>query len=290
MAEMKIPGWLREAGGGAHGKEAAFKSEGFIDRTLGNIASFMKETIENGECCRSGVLQSIEPRARMAGMFFLVFAAGLSGKVWMLFAVISLTAILALLSGVRMGRLLRRIMPALVFTAIIVAPISLSFFTPGSAIFNIGGAAVTREGIETGLFIIARVGTMSGLAALLLLSTRQADLFRGLRGLVPSFFVTALFMTYRYVFILMKTAEDMALARRSRTISGTNIREAQGWFASRIGLMLRKTAAIADEVTLAMVSRGFDGKIRTFESKGMRGKDLLFIGITSFVLFLAIGL
>jgi len=289
MAEMKIPGWLREASVAGPGKETAFKSEGFIDRTLGNIASFMKGALDEGESNRSGVLQSIEPRARIIGIFFLVFAAALAGKALTLLAVASLTVVLALISGVKIGRLLKRIMPALVFTSIIVAPVALSFFTPGSAVLNIGGAAVTSEGIKTALFIIARVGAMSGLTALLLLSTRQADLFRGLRGLVPSFFVTALFMTYRYVFILMKTAEDMALARKSRTITGTDLRGSQGWLASRIGLILRKTAAIADEVTLAMVSRGFEGKIRTFETHRTRGKDLVFIGITSFALFLSIG-
>ncbi len=289
MAEMKIPGWLREESASGRGNEAAFKGEGFIDRTLGNIASFMEGAFDR-EYSPGGVLQSIEPRARIIGIFFLVFAAALAGRALTLIAVVSLTVVLALLSGVRIGRLLKRTMPALVFTSIMVAPISLSFFTPGSAVLNIGGAAVTGEGVRTGLFIIARVGAMSGLTALLMLASRQADLFRGLRGVVPSFFVTALFMTYRYVFMLMKTAEDMALARRSRTITGTKLREAQGWFASRTGLILRKTASIADEVTLAMVSRGFEGKIRTFESKGMRGKDLIFIGTASFALFLSIGL
>lgn len=291
MAEMNIPGWLKETGEAERGEEGAFKGEGFIDRTLENIASFMREALDNGNYARrNGVLQGIEPRARIAGMLFLIVASGLAARVFMLSAIIVLTAALGLFSGVGMGRLLKRVLPTLLFTSVIIAPVFFSFVTPGGAVLSIGGTAVTREGIITGLFIIARVGTMSALGALLLLTTGQADLFRGLRGLVPAVFVTALFMTFRYILILLRTAEDTALARKSRTITGTSLRESQGWFATRAGFILKKTVSTADEVTLAMVSRGFDGKIKTFESPVLRGKDFSFIGISSFVLFLSTGL
>ncbi len=289
MAEMKIPGWLKEAGGTVSDREGAFKRERFIDRTLGNIASFMREAFDE-ESARGGVLQSVAPRARITGIFFLIFAAGLSGEAWMLLALAFLAVALALISGVGLARLLRRVLPVVVFTAVIVAPVFFGFFTPGRAVLRIGWASVTAEGLGTGLFIIARVAVMSGLASLLLLTTRQADLLTGLRGLVPAFFVTALFMTFRYVFILLKTAEDAALARKSRTITGTGLRGSQGWFATRAGFILKKSVSTADEVTLAMASRGFTGKVRTFEGARLRWKDLLFIGLSSFALFLSAGL
>ncbi len=285
-----MPVWLKEAKA-RRGGEGAFKSEAFVEKTLDNISSFMKVVFDGAEYAgKNGLLQSLEPKVRIIGIFFLVFAAALAGKALSLLAVIFFAIVLALLSGVEVLKLLKRVMPALIFTSIIISPVFFSFVTPGSAVLKAWGMAVTKEGLETGVFIIARVGVMAGFTALLLLTTGQSDLLKGMRGLVPAVFITALFMTFRYTLILLRTAEDSALARKSRTITGTNLRDSQGWFATRVGFILKKTVSTADEVTLAMVSRGFTGRMNSFEGRRLHGKDFMFIGLTSFALILSAGL
>lgn len=296
MAPLNLPGWFNEAKRGPCPKGGKAKPPGFIEKNLENIASIMKETIDSEEfALKKGALQGVDTRARIAGMLILILASGVTAHTVMLLGIIFLTVILARSSGVDINALAKRVLPSFIFTFALVTPVFFSFISPGVDILKVtaGGLkiAVTEEGVKTGLFFIIRVAAMVSLASLLLLTTRQSDFFKGLRQLpVPSFFVTALFMTFRHILILLKIAEDATFARKSRTITGTGLSEAQSWFASRITFILKRSLAMAEEVNMAMVSRGFTGKIKTFDNGALRGRDYLWIGFSSFVLFLSFGL
>jgi energy-coupling factor transporter transmembrane protein EcfT len=122
---------------------------------------------------------------------------------------------------------------------------------------------------------------------LLFLTTGQTDFFRALSALpVPAFFTTALFMTFRYVFTLLKITEDSVLARRSRTITGTAPAEKRHWAASRLAYLLRRSLATAGEVSLAMTSRGFAGKVRTIPAPPPGAGDMAWVGFAAFVFFI----
>ncbi len=295
MAEVKVPEWLKEVRTSPRDKSGPVRDERFIDKTLGSIASFMREVFDHDEYAqRRGVLQGIEPRARIVGVFFLIVAAALTARTFMIAGIISTALLIARLSGVSLGPLAKRALPSLIFTAMLVAPVFFSFITPGRGLLELTlygfSIAVTKEGLETGLFLMARVGGIATLAMLLLLTTKHSDMFKGLRGLpVPAFFVTALFMTFRFILVLLRVAEDSALARKSRTIAGPDLRGSQGWFAARIGFILKKALSTAEEVNIAMASRGFTGRVKTFESRGLRRGDYIWLGFSSFVLFLSFG-
>lgn len=296
MAQMNLPGWFREAGshpcppGGGKAKRT------FVEKNLYSIASYFKETLDSDENSgKRGLLQGITPRARIAGVFFLLLASAFVANAYALGAAIFIAVLLAALSGIGFGAVVRRSAPAVVFTLIIVSPVFFGFFTPGERLvgLSIGPVVleVTREGLSSGLFFAARVAAMVSLTAILLLSTGQRDLLRGLSGLpLPRFFVTALFMMFRFVFILLKTFEDTNLARRSRTISRRRVRESQEWFASRAALIMKKSLGIAEEVSMAMASRGFDGRVRVGAEGALGAYDYLWLLFTLFLLFLSFGL
>jgi energy-coupling factor transporter transmembrane protein EcfT len=82
---------------------------------------------------------------------------------------------------------------------------------------------------------------------------------------------------------------DAALARKSRTIDGTGVKEAQRWFASRAAFILKRSLSTAEEVSMAMVSRGFDGKVRISPAGPLGRGGYLWLGATSFFLFLSFG-
>jgi len=65
---------------------------------------------------------------------------------------------------------------------------------------------------------------------LLVLTTRWTSILAALRWFrVPSVFVTILGMTYRYIFLLLHTANSMFLARRSRSLGTFTARENRRW-------------------------------------------------------------
>lgn len=296
MAEVRLPEWLKEARGGpcpAGGKRAR---RGFAEKNLETIASFLSGTFATGGYCAGpGLLQSIDPRARLSGVVALAIACALTASPMGLAVEFLVIAVIAALSNLGLFAVARRVLPTIVFTSVLIIPALFDFVTPGTDLFGVtlGGArvSITREGGATAIFFLARATAMVSLVAILALTTRQADLFRGLGGLkVPAIFVTALFMAFRYLLILLKTAQDMSMARRSRMIGADSLSESQGWFSSRAALILKKSMGLSVEVDMAMVSRGFTGKVRTFKGGSLSGRDYAWVGFTVFMLFLSFGL
>ncbi len=295
MAQMKLPEWIKEARGEPCPVDGKDSKPGFLEKNLDSIASFFGGVVSfEGYSSRSGLLQSIEPRARISGVLALILACGVASKSAVLGGIFFIILSIALLSRVRLDVVAKRVLPSFIFTLVLIAPVFFSFITPGEPVagVNINGVdiSITKQGAFLALFFISRVSLMAALVMLLLLTTRQADFFRALRQFLPSFFVTALFMTFRYIFVLVKVVEDATLARSSRTIKKTGLKNSQDWFASRIALILKKSLATAEEVTMAMASRGFNGKVNTYGPARMGRKDLLWIGLASFVFFLSLGL
>lgn len=286
---MTLPDWMRGPVPEACPAVGGQKARGFIEKSLKNFASVLKKAFTADYAARDGVMQRLEPRARLAGFFFLLLAAALSESWVFISSLFALTVCLSIITKVGAATLLKRALPAMVFTAVLAAPAVFSFVTPGFALVDIGGLTITVEGLKTALFFVLRVSMMAALASLAVLTTSQADFFRGLGKLLPGFFVTALFFTFKYVLILVKTAIDASLARKSRTIEGQGVKEAQRWFASRAAFILKKSLNMAEEVSMAMVSRGFDGKVRLSPAGPLGRGEYLWLGVASFFLFLSFG-
>lgn len=285
---MKMPEWFNEAKAVPCPTGGIVKREGFVDRSLRAIAGYMRDVAAAQDAAgHNGLLQTLEVRVRIAGILLIVAASAVTASWLVLGGVLFICAVLTYASGVSLRALGRRVLLPFIFTVVIISPV----------FFGMGGQgdgpsfSLSADMFFSGAFIIFRVTVMVTLAALLVLTTRQADFFKGLSGLhVPSLFVTALFMTFRYCFILIKTAEDAAMARKSRVIMGGRLGEPQAWFASRAALMLHKSLCVAGDVNMAMVSRGFSGgRLKTTGHKPLRLLDYIWLGAASFVFFLSLG-
>ncbi|MEK6531420.1 MAG: cobalt ECF transporter T component CbiQ [Deltaproteobacteria bacterium] len=294
--EVKLPHWFKEPRPGACPISKRLNKDGFVEKTLKNIDSFMKETVflEKGDAS-TGILQSVDPRARIAGLFMLMASCAIStNAAFLLFAGLVAFALMKL-SGVSAGELGKRVFIPVAFTFVLTLPVFFSLFDSGNEAIDIGGGilpvAITKEGLLTGFVFILRVTVMVSFSALILVTTTHNGLFGGLKGLkIPGFFITALFMTFRYIFILLKLLEDSALARKSRMISPTGFTEARTWFASRLSLLLARSLHTAEAVSGAMESRGFSGVVRTFKAEGLKPRDYVFIWASIFVFLVSVGL
>ncbi len=132
MAQMRLPEWFKEARSvpcAAGGGKAAPRS--FIDKNLENFSGFMREVMEaEGYSKRRGLLQMVTPRARIAGVFFLIAAAAFSVNIHSLAA--------AVLFGLFLLRQLRykdRMVDLALFRRL---PLSAAFLTNGL----VGGALI----------------------------------------------------------------------------------------------------------------------------------------------------
>jgi cobalt/nickel transport system permease protein len=91
----------------------------------------------------------------------------------------------------------------------------------------------------------------------------------------PRSFVTQLLFLYRYIFVLTDEALRLVRARALRSFQGRGL----GFqvFTYMIGQLLLRTLDRARRIHLAMLSRGFDGKIRLARPLQLHARDAAFL-------------
>jgi cobalt/nickel transport system permease protein len=90
----------------------------------------------------------------------------------------------------------------------------------------------------------------------------------------PRSFVTQLLFLYRYIFVLTDEALRLARARSLRSFQGRGM--GLKVFSHMIGQLLLRTLDRARRIHLAMLSRGFDGKIHLLRPLHLHGRDIIF--------------
>jgi energy-coupling factor transporter transmembrane protein EcfT len=158
----------------------------------------------------------------------------------------------------------------------------LNFVTHGQIVVPFGTwfghrAGLTRQGLDAGGLIVARVAVSISLVVLLTLSTRWHQLLGALRALfVPRLFIMVLAMSYRYVFVLLNCVTDMYTARTARTVNHDgDAATGRAFVAATGGALFGKAHALSEEVHQAMVSRGYTGDSRVLRQVKTRGVDVL---------------
>jgi cobalt/nickel transport system permease protein len=199
-----------------------------------------------------------------------------------------LTLPLAYASRVPLGFYFKRVwilMPF--FTGVIALPATLSPFTPGPALVTLIDLAspplhlsITVPGVITAAFLLLRVGASVSIAVLLVLTTRWTSLLKALQVLhVPQAFVLILGMTYRYIYVLLHTLNNMFLARRSRMVGRMSGGEERQWIAASMGALLAKSYGLSEEVYLAMQSRGFRGESKILQEMTWTRADWAWLAV-----------
>jgi len=230
-----------------------------------------------------GLLQALDPRVRVIGLFALVLAVILSDRISVIVALFCAAVVVALLSKVSLASLAARVwLPVLFFTGVIALPALV--LTPGEPILAPTGGSfpVTAQGMSAALLLIARVETAVTLTTLLILCTPWMQVLQALRAFhVPQDVVVMLAMTHRYIFLLAETAGQMFESRQSRTVGVFDGATRRRMTARTAGVLLSKSVELSNEVFLSMQSRGFRGDVRVLSSFRMRSRD--YIGLVAFL-------
>ena len=249
---------------------------GFVERTIGGLAAAMERALYAEELAKaSGLLQQLEPRVKVVGLLALVIAAALARNILVILGLFGVALLLALLSRVPIRTLAARVwVGALLFTGLLALP--AIFITPGQVLYRLPllGWPIMAQGLAAAAYLITRVETAATLSVLLILCTPWAHVLKALRVLrVPVVFVVILGMTYRYIFLMLQTAQDMFESRQSRMVgrlSGPDQRRLAG---ASVGVLLSKSIQLSSDVYLAMLSRGFRGEIYTLDDFQMQLRD-----------------
>ncbi len=109
-------------------------------------------------------------------------------------------------------------------------------------------------------------------------TTRFNDLLAGLQRLgVPRLLIIQLGFLYRYIFVLIDRAHHILRARAGRKLRNLGFKAELRTAAAMLGSLFVRSIDTAEHISIAMQSRGFDGRWRTLSKLRVRRPDLLFV-------------
>ncbi|HTQ10871.1 MAG TPA: energy-coupling factor transporter transmembrane component T [Fimbriimonadaceae bacterium] len=283
---MNLPAWLSEDS--AAPKIAPGRGTTSARRGLSHISRGISQAMERDKIASGpGLLQAIDPRFKMVALLALIVVATFV-HAWLSFALLlAIVVTLAQASNVPAKPVIQIWFAVPLFTLLIMLPATLGAISPGAALIK--GTPFTVPGALLAARMVLRTLCCVSLAYLLAATTRSSRLFPALRMLgIPAVAVAILSMMERYVAVLGRVAEEIHMAKISRTVHESGLRAQHNWIAAGMGSLFRRSQALSQGVHRAMVARGFRGEVRSFEWFRAAGRDWAFlIAGLAFVLLLA---
>jgi cobalt ECF transporter T component CbiQ len=297
---VTTPAWLleREAGLCPCGCIGKRRKGSFVQKTLSGSAGLLRQVMFSDDLAhKPGLLQRIDPRAKVIGFLGLLIAVSFVHSPWMLLACYLATLVLAGISGLPVLFFIKRVWLFIpIFTGVVVLPATLSLVTPGEVVltlwhWNGHAQGVTAQGLSAAALLILRVAGSVSLVVLLTLTTPWSRLLAGLRGLgVPKMFILVIGMAYRYLFHLLTSVMDMYEARKARTIGKqAHDRTARRFVAATAGALIGKSHYLAEEVHQAMTARGFRGDSKVLTSFRFGAVEVAWFAGVAVAALLALG-
>jgi cobalt/nickel transport system permease protein len=208
---------------------------------------------------RDSPVHRLPPETKIAAMvaFTLVVVATPREQLWAFGGYALLVAVVAAVARVPVGWLARR---SLIEVPFVIFAFALPFLAGGERVV-VAGVGLSVEGLYGGWNILAKA-TLGVLASLLLAATTTSrDLLVGLDRLrVPAVITQIATFMLRYVDVLVDEARRMRIARISRGDDPRFLWQLRG-FAAGIGALFLRAFERGERVYLAMISRGYTGRM-----------------------------
>lgn len=210
----------------------------------------------------SAPLQRLSSASRVLGAALLL-AAGTASRIPGIPALIVLLCCVGALAGrIGVGGYLRT---CFLLIAVFVVPVallgSLSCFTPGAPALELGPLVLTETGLRSALLMSLRALAAVAVTTLLVRSAGLRGIVEGMRLLrVPESLLMVLQMTFAHIQLLGRTAQNMVLGMRARSVEPPGVRQAWRTAGAQGLVLLQRSVASSREVHAAMLARGFSGR------------------------------
>jgi len=260
------------------------RSRSLARRTADAIGAAVTEVLDNDELASSpGLMQSLDPRVKLASILLFSVTASFTHSLPVLITLVAATMALAAASGVSVGSFGRKVWTSAgLFALVLAAPSATAWITPGASVIPLGPLSITVPGLVVASRLIARVVAGAGFGLLVVWTTRWADLLRALGAMgLPDLVVATLAMTQKQIISLLRTVENMHLARESRMLSAGSARENRGWVVDRMAFVAMRSMKTADDVYDAMLARGFTGAMPSLLDLRATGRDAVWLAVST---------
>jgi cobalt/nickel transport system permease protein len=280
----------------------------FIDRTIKKTASFIRNSINQYESSKNiSGFQRISAQTILFFFIMYVVCIGLTHTIRGQLIFLAILFIMTLFSAANLINLYKKVfILSFLFGFMVMIPAALNVFTPGRMLFTLvrlqsektyliyhlpAEIGITYEGLLIVLRMFLKVFNSLTLTFFILHVVSFSRLTKALRTIrVPAIFILIITLSYKFIFILAYTVEEMYMALKARWIGGFNQSETHRIIAGRMGFLFRKSWMRYEETYKAMVARGYNGEVKITGIEKITYKEIalltLFtgIGITNCIL------
>ena len=251
---------------------------------------------------RQSPIHELDPRVKfvLAVAFILTTALTPPGAWPVYILLLAIILSVEIISRLGIPYVLKRSLLAFPF---ILAALPLIFTVEGAAIASLQMGSwtltITQPGLER-FFSIAIKSWISIQAAIVLASsTPFPALLAAMRSVkVPRLLVAIFGLMWRYLFVLADEALRLTRARAARSShpgsAGARTGGSIAWRArvtgGMAGNLFMRAFERSDRIYMAMVSRGYDGEVRTMPMPGLKPVHWLILGVSLLVLGSLLGL
>jgi len=220
----------------------------------------------------NSILHRFDPRAKLISIFILIISIALINDIFVLSIGFVIVLCLVYISNIPLLFILKRLRWVAIFVLMIL--LILPFTIPGQKIVSMGSLTVTREGILRAVIITVKAFSIVLLIFPMLATMKFVTFIKALDKLeIPSKLVQIIALTYRYIFVLMNE-----IKRTFRSVEARGFRKKSGLYGIRTtakitGMLLVRSYERSEKVYQAMLSRGYDGKMKTLKYFKMKRKD-----------------
>lgn len=299
-APPTTPDWLLAPQAPPARPRESRRRRSYLEKTLGRSSSLLREAMyaeDPADLTDHGWAHRVDPRVKLGALLALLVAvAVVHSPLTLLASYVGIVAVAAAAKVPLRSYLTRVWVFVPLFTALAVAPATLSFVRPGDIVVPLWtwhGAPVglTLQGLTSAALVIGRVACSVSLVLLVTLTTPWSRLLAALGALgVPRMFVTIVAMAYRYVFVLLGTMTDMIDARRARTLGRVrHDASARRFVGSATGTLFGKAGHLAEEVHQAMTARGYRGRHHPLRQFRLGALDGVIALVTALAVLAVVG-
>lgn len=267
----------------------------FIDRTLKTAGNTIKTIfIQSEAASKNNLLYKINPLIKVFSFILLIVIISIASKIHSQLIASVFILIYSLISGISFKNIYRKILfLSIVFGLLIFLPASLNVVTPGNIIIRIftidkpyhfwiytipQTVGITDTGVLVVCLLFLRVFNSISLAMVFVYSTSFPKIIKGFKVFfLPDTILMVLNLTYKYIFILSKTIEETYFAIKSRLFGNVKDDSIRKIISGRIFFMFNKSKINYENTFHAMVSRGYNGKIKLCKEKEITKIDIYYL-------------
>jgi cobalt/nickel transport system permease protein len=294
--ENKIPSYLLQKAHDHHEPSDVKKIKlSFLDKTVLSSAKAVKSIYmqaENAEIV--SVIQKVNPYVKTIVLIYMAVVISIVHDLSEQVLISVFIFLLYLLARFRVTGVYAKIFTlAFIFGFLAVMPASLNIITPGKIILNLisfekpshfliydipQNIGFTENGFQVVFLIFLRVLNSVSLALLIVFTTPFSSFIKSFKIFgIPDTFLMIISLAYKFIFILSRTVEETYFALRSRLAGNIKNRNIRTLISGRIFFIFKKSGIIYENTYLAMVSRGYSGKLKLYSHYHFTAADLISI-------------